>query len=107
MTKLLSQLCRGAVKLLSEDDAPGPIPAQMESAMDSTVDPCEDFYTYACGRWDAKAEIPDDHTSWLKAWDVPEEDVQKQMQELMETNKGVVGTYFQVAFCLSRIGSRF
>ena len=34
------------------------------SAMDQTVDPCVDFYTYSCGAWIKKNPIPPDQSSW-------------------------------------------
>jgi len=34
------------------------------TAMDRTVDPCVDFYTYSCGGWQKKNPIPPDQTSW-------------------------------------------
>jgi putative endopeptidase len=34
------------------------------SAMDRTVDPCVDFYTYACGGWIKKNPIPPDQSNW-------------------------------------------
>jgi len=34
------------------------------SAMDPTVDPCVDFYTYSCGGWMKKNPIPPDQSSW-------------------------------------------
>src|ERR1035441_10864536 len=34
------------------------------SAMDKTVDPCLDFYTYSCGGWMKKNPIPPDQASW-------------------------------------------
>src|SRR5271156_5237236 len=34
------------------------------SAMDRTVDPCLDFYTYSCGGWTKKNPIPPDQSSW-------------------------------------------
>jgi len=34
------------------------------SAMDRTVDPCVDFYSYSCGGWTKKNPIPPDQSSW-------------------------------------------
>src|SRR5882757_4308219 len=34
------------------------------TSMDTTVDPCTDFFAYACGGWLQNNPIPPDRTSW-------------------------------------------
>jgi len=40
------------------------IAAQIIEAVDLTVDPCEDFFKFACGSWNKKHIIPEDKTSY-------------------------------------------
>jgi putative endopeptidase len=40
------------------------IPSLDLTAMDKSVDPCFDLYTYSCGGWQKKNPIPPDQTSW-------------------------------------------
>ncbi|KAK2106109.1 hypothetical protein P7K49_015623 [Saguinus oedipus] len=34
------------------------------SSMDPTVDPCQDFFSYACGGWIKANPVPDGHSRW-------------------------------------------
>lgn len=38
--------------------------AQLIDAMDATVNPCQDFFQYACGSWNRKYVIPEDKSSF-------------------------------------------
>ena len=74
---------------------PASLPPSMREAIDDSVDPCTDFYAYACGSWDQKASIPDDRTSWLRSWDIPSERIEQQMKVAIEEDTGVVGTFYK------------
>ena len=48
---------------------PLPMPPGLdESAMDTSTDPCTDFYQFACGGWMATTEIPDDRPLYSRGF---------------------------------------
>jgi endothelin-converting enzyme/putative endopeptidase len=54
------------------------------TSMDSTVDPCTDFFTYSCGTWIKKNPIPPDQTSW-SVYSKLEDDNRAILHEILES----------------------
>src|ERR1700728_4236576 len=53
------------------------------SAMDRTIDPCVDFYTYSCGGWVKKNPIPPDQSSW-STYGKLEDENRSQLRSILE-----------------------
>lgn len=52
--------------------------------LDEKMDPCEDYFQYACGGWLAKTEIPGDRPSWDRSFSAIDEKNQFLLRDLLQ-----------------------
>jgi putative endopeptidase len=54
------------------------------NAMDRSVDPCEDFYRYSCGKWVDSTEIPADQPRWNRSFSEIHEQNEQELKAILE-----------------------
>jgi endothelin-converting enzyme/putative endopeptidase len=72
--------------------APPAVSGVDKAALDTSVQPCDDFYQYACGSWIKKTEIPSDESGWFRSFSVIRDRNEEILKEVLETKaKGNAG----------------
>ena len=77
-------------KLTSTD----PIGQEVIAQMDVSIDPCDDFYQFACGSWIANNPLPDDKPRWGRGFGELAEANNEVLLDILESDEGRAGALY-------------
>ena len=67
----------------------------MVPALNTSMDPCEDFYEFSCGGWANATEIPSWQSGWAKQWDGVTTHVENLAIDLLKKDDGPAGKFYR------------
>ena len=72
-----------------------PIGQEVIAQMDLGVDPCVDFYEFACGGWIANNPLPDDHPRWGRGFGELSDRNNEVLKSILEADGERAGTFYK------------
>lgn len=72
-----------------------PLGKEVIAQMDLSVDPCVDFYQFACGGWIANNPLPNDRPRWGRGFGELSDRNNEVLRSILETDSDRAGAYYQ------------